>query len=161
MSISGSLLFGLSSNTSATPSSNWSFHCLIWFGCRSNWVASSLVFGESRPLDVFLTPQTLIALQRRQCDLRFERGAVVSSRTSCHLSLLLPGIAAGSGADNPPNSPVQISRATSDHASRQRSNAEIAGLRRGVESGVRYQSQNGSKVAETAGNCNMKTLRTY
>ena len=51
----------------------------------------------------------LIALQRRQCDLRFERGAVVSSRTSCHLSLLLPGIAAGSGADNPPNSPVQIS----------------------------------------------------
>ncbi len=46
-------------------------------------------------------------------EFRLERGAVVSSWTSCHLSLLLPSIAAGSGAENPPISTVQISRTTS------------------------------------------------
>ena len=28
-------------NTSDARSSNWVFHCVIWFGCTSNWLASS------------------------------------------------------------------------------------------------------------------------
>ena len=43
-SISGSFdTLGLSPKTPVTPSRSWSFYCLIWFGCMSNCVASSLI----------------------------------------------------------------------------------------------------------------------
>ena len=88
-------------NNCAARSSNWVFHCVIWFGCTSNWLASS---------ESVRSPRTVARATR----LRLELCRVVTARSSAHLSLLSPRALScpQSGSDSTYPT-VQISGATS------------------------------------------------
>ena len=87
-------------NNCAARSSNWVFHCVIWFGCTSNWC-------QLRKCPV--------AAHCGKSHLRLELCRVVTAGSSAHLSLLSPRALScpQSGSDST-YPPVQISGATSE-----------------------------------------------